>query len=701
MEDERAELVPVFVAEVRERLERVADLLPALDFAPQAAIELKRELHTLKGAGRMMALPEFAELCHAAEELLQASDVHNDARLVAAHDTLAALADAVERGAPLWRDEALLRSLTAVEAAPLETGVAELETGSMSVASTPSPAEPGSRLDLSQLDAFAERAVRVRSAGVATGRLHARLDELARLAEAGVRDPQPAQALAVFAASLRSAALATGALETRLARAAEEQIEAVLALRLAPLKPLFQALARQARELARALGRELRVELAGEATRLDRRIAQELESVLRHLVANAVDHGLEAPEERAAVGKPRLGRVRIEARAAGRGVEIVVADDGRGLDGARLVERAVAAGLLSDAAAAMLDEEEALRLALLPGFTTRAQATEISGRGVGLDAVDDTVRRLGGTVRIESTPGSGCSFVLDLPAARRGERVLVARLGGARLAVPAVVVRKVTAATAGLRFEERDGERHAIFAAAGTSGRTGEAGAPDERAVRFVELGALLGLAGDEATLLVEASVAGRDIAFAVASLEGEEEVLVRPLSRRLPLSPLVDGAALLPSGEPVAVLAPQALFGDASRDASGLRDAPRRRAAARILLVDDSPVTRELERRILAEAGFRVELAGDGVEALERLAAEPFDCLVTDIEMPELDGFALTERLRRTERFARLPIVVVSTRERPEDRLRGLRAGADAYLAKQSLMAADLVETVRRLTGG
>jgi CheY-like chemotaxis protein len=181
----------------------------------------------------------------------------------------------------------------------------------------------------------------------------------------------------------------------------------------------------------------------------------------------------------------------------------------------------------------------------------------------------------------------------------------------------------------------------------------------------------------------------------------------VRPLPRRARISALVDGAALLPSGDPVAVLAPQALLG---RESAGRRTplappapgtlADAAREVTRLLLVDDSRVTREMERRILEDAGFRVEVAADGDEALRRLAVEAFDCLVTDIEMPNLDGFELTMQLRQIERFAHLPIVVVSTRERSEDRLRGLRAGADAYLTKQSLVATDLVETVRRLTG-
>ena len=201
--------------------------------------------------------------------------------------------------------------------------------------------------------------------------------------------------------------------------------------------------------------------------------------------------------------------------------------------------------------------------------------------------------------------------------------------------------------------------------------------------------------------------MAGRPVAFAVDRVEGEVELLVRPLPRRARVSALVDGAALLPSGDPIAVLAPQALLGreTALRRApmaqTGLLAGPdAARELTRLLLVDDSRVTREMERRILEDAGFRVEVAADGDEALRRLAVEAFDCLVTDIEMPNLDGFERTAQLRQSERFAHLPIVVVSTRESSEDRLRGLRAGADAYLTKQSLVATDLVETVRRLTG-
>lgn len=725
MDDELLELVPVFVAEARERLQRLADLVPALGRGPEALVEIKRELHTLKGAGRMMAIAPFAELCHATEELVLSRPPALPGLLLAAHDALAAMVEAVEGGEPAAPAADLLAEFER------ERGSGETPLGALpeaaSAGATPSAVPPagevaerragadrragGDRrgnderrlveessdnagLLASGLDAFAERGVRVRAAAVVTGRLLARLEELANLAEDGVRDPQPAQALAVVAASLRQAVLEAGALETRLARTGEEQIEAVLALQIAPIKPTLRSLARYARELARRLGRQIEVELEGEETRLDRRIARELEGALRHLVANAVDHGIENPEERRAAGKAPAGRVRIAAAPGGRGVELRIADDGRGIDAGAIARQAVAGGFLPRAALESLPEADALRLVFLPGFSTRDAASEVSGRGVGLDAVEAAVARLGGEVRIASKLGGGSEVVLDLPVARRGEQVVLVRVGSALLAVPAVAVRRIATLT-GVRIEENGGHRLAILG---------------DRLVPFVSLGDALGIAspaGDESRLLVEGSVAGRPVAFAVDRVEGEVELLVRPLPRRARVSALVDGAALLPSGDPIAVLAPQALLGreTALRRApmaqTGLLAGPdAARELTRLLLVDDSRVTREMERRILEDAGFRVEVAADGDEALRRLAVEAFDCLVTDIEMPNLDGFELTAQLRQIERFAHLPIVVVSTRESSEDRLRGLRAGADAYLTKQSLVATDLVETVRRLTG-
>jgi chemotaxis protein histidine kinase CheA/CheY-like chemotaxis protein len=443
-------------------------------------------------------------------------------------------------------------------------------------------------------------------------------------------------------------------------------------------------LARYARELGRSLGREVEMELEGEDTRLDRRITRELEDALLHLVRNAVDHGIEPPEVREVQGKPRAGRLRLRATADGPRVRISLQDDGGGIDTARVLQRAVSVGLVDAASATTMGREEALRLIFAPGFSTRTEVSEVSGRGVGLDVVASAVNRVGGEVFLDTDLGKGTTITLEVPVARRGEAVMLLRVGQLRLALPSSVVRRATRLDPSM-IVERDGRTIARF--------------PD-RLVPFVPLARLYGQPVEGHQLLLEGAVSGQALAVAVDDVEGEQEILVRPMTRKVAADRLLEGVALLASGEPVGVLAPAVL---AQREY--LRALPVAREQViikkvRVLLVDDSLVTREMERRLLEDAGFQVSAAGDAEEALSRLAELRFDCVVTDIEMPGMDGFELTAQLRAMEHFVHLPIIVVSTRDRPEDRLRGLKVGADAYLTKQSLDAGELVDLVRRLSG-
>jgi CheY-like chemotaxis protein len=268
--------------------------------------------------------------------------------------------------------------------------------------------------------------------------------------------------------------------------------------------------------------------------------------------------------------------------------------------------------------------------------------------------------------------------------ARRGEQVLVLKVGELQVAMPSAVVRGA------YELVEDDVVERGGRTIAKVNGRL----------IPFVPLSEVYGETPPATQMLLEGSVSGQRMALAVDDVMGEEEVLVRPLPQVLASDRLLEGIALLASGAPVAVLSPSAL---ARRDLlrgrprAPVREAPRR---VKVLLVDDSLVTREMERRLLEDAGFPVVAAADADEALSCLGEESFDCIVTDIEMPGMDGFELTEHLRSMEHFAGLPIIVVSTRDRPEDRLRGLRAGADAYLTKQSLDAGELIDLVRRLAG-
>jgi chemotaxis protein histidine kinase CheA len=714
VDSEFADLIPLFVEEARDRLERLATSVPRLEADPQSVVEAKRELHTLKGAGRMMRIGALAELCHAAEEVLHAARPGMIPLLTRVVDELSSLVESVSRGSEPPVDAELVALLHAhasvapeppATPVPVVPAVPEVPAAAAPAPEPPPPpaveeappAQPAPaaakalpsaagdvRVDVAALDAVAERATQVRIMAVAGRQVVDRIYDLARLAEEGLHEPQPTQVLAVLATMLRRVAVELEGGQRRLIRSAEEQLEKMLSLQLQPMRGFLLSFARYARELARSLQREVEVELEGEETRLDRRIARELEEALLHLVRNAVDHGIESPEVRQGRGKPPAGRIRIKALADGPRVRLVIEDDGGGIDVPRVLQQAVAVGLVDAATASGMGKKEALRLLFAPGFSTRQQVSEISGRGVGLDVVATAVNRVGGEVFVETEPRQGTTFILEVPVARRGESVMLLRVGQLRIALPAAVVRRATRLDAGA-VVERDGRTLATVG---------------DRLVPFVPLARLYGQPAAENQLLLEGVVSGQPLAIAVDTVEREEEVLVRPITRRAPTDRLLEGVALLASGEPVGVLSPSVL---AQREY--LRALPAARPQViirrvRVLLVDDSLVTREMERRLLEDAGFEVVAAGDAEEALSLLGEETFNCVVTDIEMPRMDGFELAAHLRAMENFAHLPIIVVSTRDRPEDRLRGLKVGADAYLTKQSLDAGELVDLVRRLSG-
>ncbi|MFI5168136.1 MAG: response regulator [Thermoanaerobaculales bacterium] len=684
MDPEFADLIPLFVAEARGRVERLLTLAAAVESEPQAVTEARRELHTLKGAGRMLRLGPLAELCHATEGALQAVRPGVGSLLLRAVDAIAATIEAIGRDEVAEVDAELLRTLAvpAARSAPVEA-----DSAAPAATAAPPPRlalVDEVRLEAKAVDAMADRATQLRILSLGAVQSVVRLNELARLAEDAVHEAQPAQALAVLATSLRRLGVEIEAGQKRLHRTAEQQLEALLALQVQPLRGFLLSLARHARELARSLGREVEVELRGEDTRLDRRIAQELEDALIHLIRNAVDHGIEATEAREKVGKPRIGRIRLEASTAGSRVRLSVTDDGAGIDPARVSDSALAAGLIDAERATTLSREDALRLLFTPGFSTRSEVSEVSGRGVGLDVVAGTAGRVGGSATIDSQPGRGTTVTIEVPMARRGEQVLLVRVGSLRLALPAGAVRRVHR----LR-EDAIVERDRRFLA-----RLGD------RLVPFVPLAKALGEPSATTSLLLQGEHAGQALAVAVDAVEGAEEVLVRPIARAAAGVAFLDGVALLASGQPLGVLSPKALAqAEMGRpmSAPALRTTPKK---LRVLLVDDSLVTREMERRLLEEMGFDVAAVGDAAEALTQLGEQVFDCMVTDVEMPGMDGFELVRHLRGIPAFARLPVVVVSTHDRPEDRLAGLEAGADAYLSKQGLDSTELAGLVRRLGG-
>jgi chemotaxis protein histidine kinase CheA len=672
MDAEFADLAPLFVSETRARLERLAALAPRIAGDTAAAAEARRELHTIKGAGRMLGLAAISDLCHAAEGALQLPGTSAADELTRAVDALTAMVDEVARGA-----------------APSPAGRPAGEVGASATAPRPDASRSGAaaaeiRLDAATVDTLADRATRLRILAAGAGHFVDRLAALVRLAEEGARHPHPEQVIVGLAATLRRVTTDLAEGQRRLRRLAEGQVERLQALQVQPLRAYLQSLARHARQLAQSLGRDVEVTIAGEETRLDRGIAAEIEEALLHLVRNAVDHGIEPPEERRSRGKPARGRIRIEAGARGARVSLSIADDGSGIDHAAVRAQAAAAGLVEEARAAALSEAEIHRLLLTPGFSTRREVSDVSGRGIGLDAAAAAVAAIGGDLTLSSRPGAGTTVTVDVPAARRGEDIAVLRVGQLRIGLPAGVIRKVTQIAA-VDVIVRNG-RSLV--------RVGD------RLVRFTPLAELCDEAPAARQLLIEGLAAGQPIAVAVDAIEGQEEVLLRPLTRLTPAGTLLEGACLLASGAPIGVLSPLALVQGTAVAAPRAATAARPAAPLRVLLVDDSMVTREMERRMLEDAGFVVAVASEAGDALAQLGAERFDCVVTDIEMPGMDGYELTRHLRSVPQLSQLPVIVVSTRERPEDRLRGLEAGADAYLTKQRLDPGELADLIRRLGG-
>ncbi len=734
LDPELRDLIPLFVDEARDRIERLATLAPRLPADEDSRAEVKRELHTIKGAARMLQLGQIAELCHASEELVGAAPAEVAGILTRVVDHLSAMVDSVAGGERPEPDAELLALVTAARAgeeaespageespedegsAPeadasgpdkeaagdkmVTVGVSKVSEGaepeepSRPVAEASAPAGesagrlPGAgdvRVDAAALDSVADSATQVRILALATRTSIQRLYDLAKLSEDGLREEQPRQILAVLGAMLRRLAVDVESSQRRLVRSAEDGLDQLLTLQLQPLRAYLLHLARYARELARSLGREVEVKIEGEETRLDRRIARELEESLLHLVRNAVDHGIEPRSVREGRGKPAVGHVRLAAEAEGGRVRLTISDDGAGIEPEEVAKQAIRAGLVEAATAASLSRDEIFRLLFTPGFSTRRTVSEISGRGVGLDIVASAVNRVGGEVFLAAEPGQGTTVIVQVPVARRGEEVLLVRVGKTRLALPSAAIREVVRIET-KEVRERDGRSFVTL---------------DDRLVPFVPLSRLFGQVPAESQLLLRGRVSGQPLAVAVDEVEGEEEVLVRPMTRAVAVEQALDGMALLASGDPIGVLSPAVIAKhEFLRTARPVATTEAQAARVKVLLVDDSLVTREMERRLLEDAGFEVRAAADADEGLNYLGEGEYDCLVTDIEMPGMDGYEFTRHLRGIQQFAQLPIIVVSTRDRPEDRLEGLQAGADAYLTKQGLDAGELVDLVRRLSG-
>jgi len=473
--------------------------------------------------------------------------------------------------------------------------------------------------------------------------------------------------------------------------------DTALACRMRPFADVLSGQVRMVRDLGRSLGKQVRLEIEGEKTQVDRDVLEKLEAPLTHLLRNAVDHGIESPEQRLLAGKPEEGVIRLRASHQAGLLVLELSDDGNGVDLER-VRRSIIERQLSPAeTAAQLSEEELLTFLFLPGFSLREKVTEVSGRGVGLDAVQHMVRELRGAVVLEQTAGEGSRFHLEVPLTLSVVRSLVVAVGDEAYAFPLAHIERMCD-LAPEDIVQVEGRQHFWH---------------EGRHVGLVAASQLLqrpATPNAQQTLKVVV-IRERDTVYGVAveRFIGERTLVVLPLDERLGKIQDISSGALLDDGSVVLIVDVEDMLRSVdkllntgrleriARHQQGAVEAARKR----VLVVDDSLTVRELQRKLLLNRGYDVAVAVDGMDGWNALRSEDFDLLITDIDMPRMDGIELVTLLRRDNRLQSLPVMVVSYKDREEDRRRGLDAGADYYLAKASFHDDALLDAVVELIGG
>jgi len=471
----------------------------------------------------------------------------------------------------------------------------------------------------------------------------------------------------------------------------------VLASRMRPLADGIRGFPRLVRDVSRQLGKQVKFEVVGETTGVDRDILDGLEAPLNHLIRNALDHGLEMPEERRAAGKNLAGTIRLEARHRAGMLQIILGDDGRGINLDRLRAKVVEKGLTTAPVVSRLSESELLDFLFLPGFSTKDNVTEISGRGVGLDVVQSMVQAVRGSVRVSSQFGKGTRFILQLPLTVSVIRALLAEIAGEPFAFPLNRIDRIVMLD---RQDIRDleGKPHMLL---------------DDQPVGLVEAAQVLELPAapreDSRLPVVVASDRSHRFGVVVDRFLGERDLRVAPLDPRLGKVPNLNSSSVLENGWPVLIIDVEDLIRSIDNLLSGRQIKKLSAEAAvteeargpkRVLVVDDSITVRELERQLLENRGYTVDVAVDGVDGWNAVRSGRYDLVVSDVDMPRMNGIQLVAHIKEDARLKAIPVIIVSYKDREEDRIRGLDVGANFYLTKSSFHDQTFLDTVVDLIG-
>ncbi|KXU94282.1 hybrid sensor histidine kinase/response regulator [Caballeronia megalochromosomata] len=747
----RSSLLELFQEEARGQAQILSDGLIALERAPRDPVTLEacmRAAHSLKGAARVVGVPVGVTLAHVMEDCFVAAQegrivldagyidlllrgVDLIVQIGEARDTDAQTA--LERGVDAFVDglNARLDGTEAAAAPPSKHVVLDLSqelTLARPLDETPEPVHAPSRTNEARmlrmradtldrllshsgeslvesrwLKPFSQSMLRVKRIQHDASRALERLHETLTEANAA---PLDARAHAALDEVRRLTAEAHRQLSERLAELenfdrrsthlAQQIYDEALACRMRPFVDATGGFARMVRDVARGLGKDVRLVIAGETTQVDRDILDLLDAPLGHLLRNAVDHGIEEASLRRALGKPETGTITLEARHSAGSLFISVSDDGAGVDLDALRRAVVRKNMANEDTAARLTEAELLEFLFLPGFSMRDAVTDVSGRGVGLDAVQDVVRQVRGSVRVTQEAHAGTRFTLQLPLTLSVIRSLIVEVAGEPYGLPLAHVARTLVLPASA-IDMLEGQQHFSF---------------DGKRVGLVTAHQILQTAAFEAASdALNVVVIGQGAAsygIVIDRFLGERMLVVQPLDKRLGKVRNIAAGALMENGDPLLIAdlddwlrSVEKLVGSGELGRVGAGAARAAVVSAkRVLVVDDSLTVRELERKLLASRGYDVSVAVDGMDGWNAVRGERFDLVITDIDMPRLDGIELVTLIKRDAQLAALPVMIVSYKDRAEDRQRGLDAGADYYLAKGSFHDQALIDAVRDLIG-
>lgn len=677
----------IFLKEAQEHLESLQTNLLVLEKEPgnkPLIHELLRNAHTLKGSARMLGFEDISVIGHRMEDFLREMEDGERSVDSASIDLLLQGTDAITR---------MTGALAKGDASPIDVArfIAAFDEGISTADAILDAQKPETevlgdtiRTSVKTLDSVVNL---LGELIINKKRFEDKSEELKSLGKTS-GGTVPATRLMAFQQALEEDVLYLGYI-------IQELHAEAMALRMLPLRTITEGFVRMVRDLSKSQGKEIDLEIRGEHIEVDRLLLESLKPMFLHMLTNAVDHGIELPEERIARGKPAKGTIRLTAHHEGNNVVIEIRDDGSGMDPKKIKATALRRGVIDKDEAEMLKDEDALYLTLRQGFSTSEIVTDISGRGVGMDVVKMNIEKVKGNLILKSEVGSYTEIQLTLPLTLAVIDALMISCSGEQYAIPLSSVQET------LKIRSSD-----IATVAGK-----EVLSVRNATVPLFSLARILGLKEEETNItggkLAAVILKQRDqiIACTIDKSHGTSEIVVKSLGRQLRKVRHTFGATIMGDGNPALILDVPDIFSTAEGvSAGGLRKSLQESQAfvsrGNILVVDDSITTRTMEKSILLTNGYEVTIAVSAEDALEKITDARFDLVISDVEMPGLNGFELTARLRSMDEYKSIPVIIVSSLSKDEHKRKAIEAGAQAYIVKGAFEQGTLLDTVESLIG-